>query len=52
MNDLIPERNKRTGVCYALTDDGLELPVVDITHPAFAVNFEAIDLDDRSHRSG
>ncbi|HRF48252.1 MAG TPA: hypothetical protein PLC98_11560 [Anaerolineales bacterium] len=46
MNDLIPERNKRTGVCYALTDDGLELPVVDITHPAFAVNFEAIDLDE------
>jgi hypothetical protein len=23
-------------VCYATTEAGLELPVVDITHPAFA----------------
>jgi hypothetical protein len=30
------ERNKRPGVSYAVTNDGLELPVVDITHPAFA----------------
>ncbi len=30
-----PERNKRPGVCYALADDGVELPVVDLTHPAF-----------------
>ena len=30
------EHNKRSGVCYAVTNDGLELPVVDITHPAFA----------------
>jgi hypothetical protein len=29
------EHNKRPGVCYALTDDGIELPVVDVTHPAF-----------------
>ncbi|HEX2877064.1 MAG TPA: hypothetical protein VHP33_37695 [Polyangiaceae bacterium] len=27
---------KRPGVCYAVTNDGLELPVVDVTHPAFA----------------
>ena len=33
----IPEKNKRPGVCYAVTDDGVELPVVDITNPAFAV---------------
>lgn len=32
----IPERNKRAGVCYAVTDDGLELPVIDLTHPAFS----------------
>ena len=32
----IPEQNKKPGVCYAVTDDGLELPVIDITHPAFA----------------
>jgi hypothetical protein len=31
------EHDKKAGVCYAVTDDGLELPVVDITHPAFAV---------------
>ncbi len=31
------EHNKRPGVCYAVTNDGLELPVVDITHSAFAL---------------
>jgi hypothetical protein len=30
-----PEYNKRQGVCYALTSQGIELPVVDVTHPAF-----------------
>jgi hypothetical protein len=33
-----PEKNKRAGVCYATTRDGVELPVVDVTHPAFALN--------------
>jgi hypothetical protein len=32
----VPELQKRPGVCYAVTDDGIELPVVDVTHPAFA----------------
>ena len=32
---MILEKNKQPGVCYALTDDGVELPVMDITHPAF-----------------
>lgn len=31
------ESNKIPGVQYALTTDGLELPVVDVTHPAFAL---------------
>jgi hypothetical protein len=31
----LPERNKRPGLCYAVTDDGVELPVIDVTHPAF-----------------
>ena len=31
------EYNKKPGVSYAGTNDGLELPVVDITHPAFAL---------------
>ncbi|MCC6904946.1 MAG: hypothetical protein IT326_03825 [Anaerolineae bacterium] len=39
----IPELNRKPGVCYALTDDGLELPVIDITHPAFA--FEISDTE-------
>jgi hypothetical protein len=30
------EHQKQAGVCYAVTNDGLELPVVDVTHPAFA----------------
>ncbi len=45
MNDIIPELNKKPGVCYACTDDGLELPVIDITHPAFALDTDAIDLE-------
>lgn len=32
---------KRPGVCYAVTDDGLELPVLDVTHPAFACELSA-----------
>lgn len=33
----MPERNKIPGVHYALTNDGIELPIVDVTHPAFAL---------------
>jgi hypothetical protein len=32
----IPEHDKKPGVSYAVTDDGIELPVVDVSHPAFA----------------
>lgn len=35
------ERNKQPGVYYAVTDDGLELPIVDVTHPAFAATLSA-----------
>jgi hypothetical protein len=34
----LPERNKRPGVYYAVTRDGIELPIVDVTNPAFAVS--------------
>jgi hypothetical protein len=34
----IPEKNKGPGVCYAVTDDGVELPVIDVTNPIFAEN--------------
>lgn len=48
MNDLlevrIPEQNKRPGVCYAVTDDGIELPVIDVTNPAFACEVSAGEL--------
>ncbi len=32
------EPDKKPGVVYALTKDGVELPVIDITHPAFALS--------------
>jgi hypothetical protein len=35
MQPKIIERNKRAGVFYAVTDEGLELPIIDLTHPAF-----------------
>jgi hypothetical protein len=31
-------------VCYAVTNDGVELPVIDVTHPAFAVDVRPEDL--------
>jgi hypothetical protein len=34
----IPERHKKPGVCYTVTDDGIELPVVDVTHSASALD--------------
>jgi hypothetical protein len=40
----IPEKHKRAGVCYAVTNDGVELPVVDVTHPAFALNVSEEEL--------
>ena len=41
----IPETHKKPGVCYALTDDGIELPVIDLTHPAFAFTITQPELD-------
>jgi hypothetical protein len=42
----IPEKNKKAGVCYAVTDDGLELPIIDVTHPAFALQLSDLKLDE------
>ena len=28
----------RNGLLYARTEEGLELPVIDVTHPAFAAS--------------
>ena len=35
------EENKRLGVHYALTADAVELPIVDVTHPVFALSVTA-----------
>lgn len=43
----IPEVNKKPGVCYAVTNDGIELPVIDITHPEFALELSAQELTAR-----
>jgi len=32
----VRSETRKAGVSYAVTNDGLELPVVDVTHPAFA----------------
>ena len=44
----IPETKKKPGVCYAPTDDGVELPVIDITHPAFALGLSGEELEKRT----
>jgi hypothetical protein len=41
----IPEKNKRPGVLYAVTNDGVELPVIDVTNPAFALNLGPGELE-------
>jgi hypothetical protein len=41
---IIEEKNKKAGVCYAVTDDGLELPIIDVTHPAFEVSLSESEL--------
>ncbi len=33
----ISKELKKPGICYAVTDDGIELPVVDVTHEAFSL---------------
>lgn len=40
----IREQNKKAGVSYALTDDGLELPVIDVTSPVFRLDLSDDDL--------
>lgn len=36
----VPEPHKRPGLHYAFTDDGIELAVIDVTHPAFAASLD------------
>ena len=46
----ILEQCKRPGVCYAMTNDGVELPVVDVTHPAFEVTLTDAEMADAIDR--
>jgi hypothetical protein len=39
------EADKKEGVSYALTDDGIELPVIDVTHGAFKVKLDPLEHD-------
>jgi hypothetical protein len=35
---LIPDDERISGVCYAMMHHGVEPPLIDITHPSFAVD--------------
>jgi hypothetical protein len=41
----IPEKNKVSGLSYVYTDCGLELPVLDITHPLFTASINEESLE-------
>jgi len=41
----IPEPNKKPNICYAVTDDGLELPVINVTNPAFEIALDETELN-------
>jgi hypothetical protein len=47
----LPETNKKPGVYYTVTDDGVELPIIDVTHPSFEVNVNPPGLDQRMESS-
>jgi len=42
----IPEKRKVPGVSYAVTPDGVEVAVVDVSNPLFVPQFGANELDD------
>jgi hypothetical protein len=42
----IPEKNKVSGLSYVYTDSGLELPVLDITHPLFTTSINEESLEE------
>lgn len=44
MDIRIPENDRKKGVCYAVSADGVELPVIDVTHPAFTLHLEGAEL--------
>jgi hypothetical protein len=40
-----PELDKKPGISYAVTNDGLELPVIDVTHRAFAIHTSESEIE-------
>lgn len=43
---LHPEKNRQPGLHYAVMDDGVEVPVIDVTHPAFHLEPSPELIDD------
>jgi hypothetical protein len=41
---MLIEKNKKQGMYYAFTEDGIELPIIDITHPACDESANAEEL--------
>jgi hypothetical protein len=46
MQARISVKDKKTGVSYAVTDDGRELPVINVTHPAFKITLSDSELNE------
>ena len=44
--DKMSEKSKIRGLSYACTDNGIRLPVVDITHPLFEASLDEESLAD------
>ncbi len=44
MTPRILEKDKKTGVAYVFTEDGVELPVINVVHPAFALELGESDI--------
>ena len=41
----IPEKDKKKNICYAVTKNGLELPVIDVINPLFEVSLTESELN-------
>jgi hypothetical protein len=50
MPPLIPETHKKPGLCYAFTDAGVELPVIDVTHSSFRITLTDEEIEARARQ--
>jgi hypothetical protein len=44
--EIIPEKKKLSGLSYAFMDNGLEIPVIDISHPLFKASIDEKKLSE------